>query len=93
MKWPFVWRSRYWISFSDQQPTSGPYLVTDGKAIALIYKYNDGRWDGTCCGRIIGYDKLQSEDDELYLYEEDFTHWMPLPSMPKQIKHKTKGKQ
>ena len=75
-----------WIPFSEQQPTPGPYLVTDGKIIALIFKYKDDSWSDVCCGRIIGYNKTYNENYEEYLYEEELTHWMPLPSIPESTK-------
>ena len=76
-----------WIPFSEQQPTPGAYLVTDGQLSSIAIKNANG-WHGICCGDIEAYRSKHTGYgyDYKIIDSEELTHWMPLPSIPESTK-------
>lgn len=67
-----------WISVKDKLPEPGrAVLITENGStpISAIYKTEYADWDENCnCGGCENYPRL---------YQNEVTHWMPLPEPPK----------
>ena len=72
-----------WISVKDRLPKKNErVLVTDGKKICLHYKqsfinWEDAKGEDLYCSCSENYDRCDFREGEI-------THWMPLPSPPKE---------
>ena len=75
-----------WIPFSEQQPTPGAYLVTDGKHISVGYMSPYGWWNYLGYGGMKAFSQDKYSHQYIVLNTKKITHWMPLPSLPEPTK-------